>query len=221
MAEPKNWREYVERLMPPWLSRNVGQRFVGAHAILADLITHAAYEALQAPWLATSTSPNDALPFVGTERRLPRYPAETPAQYRTRLLDAWEAYDLGGWDGTIVAQLANAGWPGARVYYPGIADFDPSGYWSHFFVFFPVGTHTVTGSAQWGSFNWGDGTNYGPIGITPEQLATIRGIIQKWKPVDWICRKIVFEISGWSYGTGHTWGEGGLVWGGQSVEVGA
>jgi len=123
-------------------------------------------------------------------------------------------------------------------------------WWSQFWVFFPEGTHTVTdpgprywddgsaplyGSFPWGggatygthapgsgvgAFLWGDGSTYGPIGITPESLLVIRSIIQKFKPARWICSGVIFEISGWTYGTGPSWGDPGLVWGGEVSTVG-
>lgn len=157
------------------------------------------------------------------------------AGHETSIVGQLEA---AGFPGAVVYHAS--AWP-----YSGRPD-----WWSQFWVFFPEGTHAVTspGAVYWddgsaplygffpwgggatygthtpgptgGSFAWGDGTTYGPLGITPVELLTIRSIIQKFKPARWICSGVIFEISGWTYGTGPTWGSPGLVWGGEVSTVG-
>lgn len=219
---PKTFRELVEAECPPWLQGILSAGWVGVvFGLMADTIGEAMGAAVRMPWLLEPLSPPDILPFVGKERNLPRYPGETLTQWRARMHGAWVAYEFAGDESSIIDQLAKAGFPGVQILDPWNATFTPSPYWSHFIVRFPIGSHPVTSAGQaWGSFTWGDGTLYGPTGITPEQLATIRAIIRKWKPVDWVCRRIDFQISGWSYGTGHLWGETGLLWGGDVVSVG-
>lgn len=219
---PENFRDYIEQISPDWLLGELSAGFIGViFSYTADALANAMSAAAKMPWLKEPTSPNDVLPLVGAERRLPRYPIDTDETYRNRLWLAWDTYEFGGDENTIIGELANTGIVGAQVFDPWNATFDPVGYWSHFIVFFPIGSHPVTAAGPaWGSWNWGDGTIWGPVGLTVELAATIRGIIAKWKPVRWICRKIVFQISGWAWGTGHTWGEGGLAWGGDTVEIG-
>jgi hypothetical protein len=211
--------EKVESFSPTWLLEQFAEGFVGATLeLVADAASETMSQSWLMSWLLEPTSPDDALPFVGSERRMPRYPGETLANYRLRLWDAWSAYAFGGSKKAIEDQLRIAGFPG-RVLYGG--PYQQSNYYSQFWIWFPQGTHTVTApAAPWGSFNWGDGTLWGPSGITTEQLNALIDLVKKWKHSQWICRALVFEISGWSWGTGHVWGEPGLVWGGESAVIG-
>src|SRR5690606_23888184 len=124
---------------------------------------------------------------------------ESAAQYRARVHGAWDAYEAGGDESAIEGQLAAAGYPGAKVTFflnePGPHGEMP--YRSQFWVVFPPGTHPVTRDGpEWNGFLWNDGTAWGPGGMTPEFAATIRGIVRKWKPVQWICRGFIFEFDG-------------------------
>lgn len=218
---PRNWREFIAQVCNSWLLGPLSTGFVGVVlGITGDTAEEGMSEGVKMPWLLEPTSPPDALPLIGSERRMPRYPGETDAQYRARLYGAWDTYQFGGDENTILGQLALAGFPGAEIFDPGNATFSPPSYWSHFIIVFPLGTHTVTAAGPaYGSFNWG-ATNYGPVGLTADTAATIRGIIAKWKPVQWICRLIVFQVQGWAYGDGHNWGDASLTWGGVTVSTG-
>src|SRR5690606_37900965 len=72
----------------------------------------------------------------------------------------------------------------------------PADYWSQFWVFWPYGSHAISGvSKTYGTdFDYGDGTVWGPIGITRPEIMLLRGIIDKWKDAEWICRKILFGL---------------------------
>ncbi len=87
-----NWREHFAGLMPSWLSGYWGERFVGVHALMADVLSEAAAEALKARWIREDTFPLDALAAKGFDRNLPRYPYETDAQYKARLDAAWATW---------------------------------------------------------------------------------------------------------------------------------
>jgi hypothetical protein len=144
-------------------------------------------------------SPDDVLPLIGDERGMPRYPVETPAQYRARLIAAWQAYKFAGSEGTICAQFAAAGYPGVTITFDAAA-LGPNGeaapYWSQFWVSFPYSSgHPVTShGTNWGAFNYGDGTVYG-LGVSVGFYALIHGIVRKWKPSRWICRGFKFELA--------------------------
>jgi hypothetical protein len=151
------------------------------------------------PWLRDPNSPDDVLPLVGAERGLPRYPIETPDQYRARLLDAWNAYKFAGSEQTIERQFELAGYPGVDITFDPAA-LGPNGeaapYWSQFWVYFPHSSgHPVTGDgAHYNAFTWGDGTLYG-VGTSIDFYALIHGIVRKWKPSRWICRGFIFELA--------------------------
>lgn len=172
-------------------------------------------------WLLDPESPDDTLALFAAERRMPKYPLESVTAYRARLHQAWEAYKYGGSAFAIESQFAAAGYPGVEVRYfpdrPGPHG-EPAPYWSQFWVFMPFGSHPVQAEPHlWGSFNWGDGTLYGPIGLTIEFMQTIRGIVRKWKSVRWVCRGFIFGFPDAIWG-GFEYGDG-TVWGG-SIEIG-
>jgi hypothetical protein len=213
------YRAFVERVLRQRIARSdPGRRLFGTVGILLDALSEGAEQALRATWIADSLGPAaDGLSPAGEELSLPRYPQETPQAYESRLARAWTDWQVAGDEASVTAQLTAAGFPGAEIYYASPLD----AHWSKFFVFYPSGTHTVTSAGPgWGSFTWGDGTTFGPIGISAEDLRALRKIILKFKPGHWICGGLIFEISGWSYGTGPSWGDPGLVWGGTQAVVG-
>lgn len=224
MAAESNYRSFVERVMPTVLKGYWGRRLVGAIAMLVDELALGITQAVHAPWLGDpGIGPaEDALRPAGSELSLPRYPNETRAQYDARLQRAWLDWPFAGDEDPLLAQLAAAGFPGAKIFDPRQwPNKPPSPYYSQFWIFFPKGTHTVTSAGPLiGSFVVGDGTSLGPIGITVQQLFTMRSIIRKWKPGHWVCRGIVFEVSGWTIGDGSVIGDPNLYVGGSHITVG-
>lgn len=208
------FRDWVASVSIPALLGDMSESFVGiTQSLTADILSDGWGLSLRMPWLLDSESPDDVLPLIGRERRMPAYPAETAVRYRQRLWQAWEAYSLGGSENAILGQLAAAGYPNCRiVYYP--ARPGPNGqspYWSQFWILFPDGSHEGTLiNSRWDSFNWDDGTLWGPVNFPPLFLATVRGIVRKWKPVDWICRGLLFEFGtarwdAFNWDDGTTW----------------
>jgi len=206
------------------LREGLGADFVGVvFGLLPDILTEAAQACIQVTLLTDDQQPDDAMALIGAERRLPRYAGETRLQYQRRLREAADLYDVAGDESSIIDQLEAAGWEGVRIYDPWMwSGHPPTGYWSQFWVFFPYGSYTfaVGETRDYNDFAWGDGALWGPI-QDAAAVRTIKAIIRKWKPVDWVCRKIIVEGEGWSYGTGHTWGEADLVFGGENYEIGA
>ncbi len=130
-------------------------------------------------------SPDDVLPYLARDRKLPRYPGETAAQHRARLIAAWEIYDETGTEEVIEKQLLAAGY-GPDVFIgdfgnPDVAFGDPQyffadrgayvdfrpdetgprgeapPYRTQFWVVFGEGFHPVVGPPiPWGDFVWGD-----------------------------------------------------------------
>jgi hypothetical protein len=162
----RNWIEYCAERVPPRLRRQFGEAFVGIMATTANLISRGAAEALRASWIAESSSPDDALPFAGSMRNLLRYAGESAAAYRARLLNAWNTWQLAGDEQSINGQIAAAGLNGSVLFQPGHPgpNQEPS-YWSQFWI---TTTHSDDAS-----------------------LNTIRAIVKKWKPVQWIFRGFI------------------------------
>jgi hypothetical protein len=142
---------------------------------------------------------------------MPQYPFETWTAYRDRLRTSWDTWSRAGDEDTITGQLALAGAPGAQI-----LRYTDNGSWSEFVVFYPAGSHPVTGSNAIGSGLIGGGY-LGVDGITPEELASYKGLIRHWKPARWKCPWIIWELSGDTIGTGHL--IGGSVIGGTQVRT--
>jgi hypothetical protein len=200
MATTTTFRDLVGSVLPgPFLQRLSGGFFGVLHGLTGDILADALSVATRMPWLRDPSSPDDVLPLVGSERSLPRYPIETAVQYRTRLLEAWESYRFAGAEQTIERQFEIAGYPGVDITFDAAA-LGPNGeaapYWSQFWVYFPYSSgHPVTGDgAEWGSFDFGDGTVYG-LDVTLDFYSLIHGVVRKWKPTRWICRGFIFELA--------------------------
>lgn len=210
-GESSNWRDAVSKLVPGWLQEHWGERLVGYVALLMDVTTVGLGEALRAPWLREETSPDDVLPLVGNERRLPQYPGETNDQYRARLIDSWNAWAVAGNQSAVVSQL-EAAFPGITVEIKRNDDWDWDGdpdNWSRFWVI--IHNHPWTASPGWGAGGtWGDGGVRG-LSATREEIRTLRSIIQQWKAAEslnpWII--IVLDEVTWAAeqpdGTWHDW----------------
>ena len=208
------FRRYVwDELSTNVLRGFMGRRLQGTFSLAIDAFMEATTQAIRAPWVADNPPP-DAVALVGKEVLIPRYPTDTNETYRARVQNAWVDWDQGGTEEAIINRLTLAGNPDAEIF-----RWVNDGSWSEFIVFFPAGSHNVTSDGPTiGSFTVGDGTILGPEGITPVELSTLKGIIKQWKPGQWKCLWVVWEISGWTIGTGHTIGEPGLVIGGTQAK---
>lgn len=225
------YRDFVAALSPTWGDGYWGQRLLGTlWGITADTIAIALSSAIVAPWFHRGgKQPSDALPLLGAERNMPRYPVESHQEYRDRLWGAWDAWEFAGNETAIESQYEAAGYTGAEVYEPkrthsgtgnthGDWQREPVGYWSQFWVFFPKGTHGFGLPPTIGTAGLiiGGGGVIGASG-TYAEVQLVRGIANKWRPAHVICRELVFEITGETIGTGHLIGEAGLTIGATGV----
>ena len=207
------WRRFVFDRSTSIFRAYWGSRFMGTIGWLFDKLGISMLDAVQAPWLQMDDGPAyDALRPLGQEQSMPQYPIEDWVTYRNRLRTVWQIWPYAGDERAIIDQLAAAGRPGAQIF-----RFSETGSWSDFVVFYPAGSHPVTGSKNYGaSGNYGDsGLTYGVDGITAEELVSYKELIKHWKPARWKCPWIIWEIRGSTYGTGHTYGEAGLTYGGE------
>ncbi len=213
-----SFRSYLASRATRVFRGGFGAKWRDTIGLLGDSIQQMIYDATRSPWLDESDGPAyDALTPLGREMSIPQWPVINWFQYRSQLRDAWTTWGRAGSPQLIIDQLALAGFPGAQWF-----RWSENGSWSEFVIFWPTGTHPVTGpGALIGSFIVGDGTHIGPTGITVDQITTIRGIIKHWKPAIWICPRVIFNLTGWTVGDGHIVGEGGLVIGGTQAFIGA
>lgn len=220
MSDPRGtvgtYRRYLYELYKGRMWRGFfGSRFMIAIGLLWDSITQMVTDALLAPLHQRTDGPAyDALRLLGNETSMPQYPFESWLQYRSRLRTDWETWKKAGDETTIVDQLELAGRPGAQVF-----RFSDTSSWSDFVILYLTGTHPVTTDSTVGSFIVGDGTSVGVAGITPEELTGYKQLIQHWKPAQWRCPWIVWEISGWTIGTGPMVGDPSLTVGGQQLRT--
>lgn len=214
------YRDLVRALATGWTRSYWGERLFGTIGVLGDAVMDAATQALVAPWLLAKTSPPDALPPVGRERLMPRYPAESDATYRNRLYAAWTAWGFGGnevalldqyrWWNLLAVRVINAAhwvfeWP------RNAANF------SRFAVVVEQ-PHPWAGPHLYGSSNrlYGDGCTYGSTATVPE-VATLRGIARQWKAGHDINPAIWLIFTGHYYGEAITYGTPGLTYGGSTT----
>lgn len=137
---------------------------------VGDTMAECLARVLLMPWLAEEESPDDVLPLVGAEVRLPRYQLETADQYRARLLNCWEIYDNAGTHDRINAEIAAAGRNGTVLFQPGEPgpNLEPAPYWSQFWI---LTTETTT-----------------------EGVNEVFAIARKWKSVYWRLRGFLFDV---------------------------
>lgn len=207
-TQPGTWRSWLYDRSSAIFRGYFGRRYMGTIGTFWDTLSQSGIDAFQAPLVELENGPAyDALGLAGREVSMPQYPVEDWLTYRNRIRDPWSTWERAGTEDIIEEQLAAAGLPGAQVLRWGL---------SEFIVFYGAGTHPVTGYREYGAGdNYGDpGLFYGPEGITGETARALIGLIRHWKPAQWVCPYVIFEISGHTYGTGHTYGEAGLFYGG-------
>jgi Phage tail protein (Tail_P2_I) len=198
-----------------------GFRFVSIlFGLGPDILAAGLSAVVRSPWTSLGKQqPDDALALLASERDLERYPKERSwaddaktigvfgtESHRTRIRRAWQTYAYAGTALSLVEHLYSAGYwavihePGAQPASPYFELTDRS--WPlQFAVIFSVPSESpITGGPKtWGSFGmggtadfkWGDGTMWGVQGDKNE-IALIRSIVRKRKPVQWKCIWLVF-----------------------------
>lgn len=140
-----HWRRHFAGVSPTFLTRDAGPDFIGFLALMLDLNSELARRAAFAQYLLEPHSPDDVLPEFGADSMLPRYDAETSAQYRARLLDRWTIWaggdnyaDCAGTEGSIEAQCLAAGHTVTVIPDPFGSHNGELNYWSQFYVTAPL-----------------------------------------------------------------------------------
>jgi len=199
--------EALETELPSWLlndfeDEETGGGFIGCvFGLIGDVCAHVLTFCCRGVLLRDAGLASDAVQDIAWERGLPRYFAETQAAHVSRLIGAWEAYKYPG-EVAIKAQFEAFGF-GSNVE---IYDADewpaeyPVGPRSQFWIVVPAGDHPFE-PTLWGSFTWGSTIYWGISGCTLEQMAGLRALIRKWKPVQWVCRQVRFEMASGPYAT--------------------
>jgi hypothetical protein len=217
MAAAANWREWITKLRAPRLRAPLGQTLLGVIGLEADSVSLGLSCTLRCGFIQDPYCLSDHLALKGFARGLPRYPAETTEQYRARVFRAWTDWKYAATAAGIVGQLQAAGYTNASIRYkpwePGPRG-ETAPYWSQFWVVIPdLGVTRTTRAWNDGAL-WNDGGVWGPVDIDPEDAATLRAIVRKFKPSDWVCRGFMFPIyDGFNWNDGTEWNDGS-TWGG-------
>lgn len=215
----KTFRQFLADSSPPELLEKWGSYLIGGGlGFPSDTLGEAARIAYLAPLIGRAESPDDALPYAGADRNMEAYPGEAAATYRTRLLDAWNAWVEAGTKAGLDAQLSWFGYPDAVIYEDKDWTREPQPWWSQFWIFLPEGTHTFTAAPVCGGGAVCGTTAH--CGITGDD-ATIRGlraIANKWRPAHVLCRSYVVEVTAPTCGTGVLCG-GGAICGGVTAGI--
>lgn len=224
-----SFRQYVEQLTAgiQWLRNEFGAKLSGTIALLGDMVSDGANQAIKARFVSSDTFPADALPYVGNNTDLERFIVDTDDTYKARLANSFALNAQHGTRQIVLFMLSEAGWPDAELLEDEVYKAQPQPWWSQFVIMFPEGTHPVTvGSAVYGSggFRYGDASLgsaliYGMSGITIARLNEIIRIVLKWKRPASVCRYLLFVVDGDVYGTGLMYGDPGLEYGGEKVQV--
>lgn len=147
--------------------------------------------------------PSGAIGLLGIDALRPQYAIEVPRTDTVlRLRSKWDFWSDQPRAGLVSEIEASTGTSGVVALVPGdfVSPPDLFDYWSRFWVQFPDGVSTVSGSAPTvGSFNFGDGTRLGPAGLTPEFYQTLKAVARRFKPVQWVAWDFEFILSGTTY----------------------
>lgn len=202
----------AEWRIPVWSSGFWGYRYAGiTGGLLQDMLVEGAATGLMATWLypfsprefdVSFDQPTDAIAFLGQDAGRPAYSGESEYQsVLPRLREKWTFW-TGPPKAGMVEELAAAGLcsptnPGAIV--PGDAsapvDSHTPAYWSRFWLGFDPGEHPITGPGTiWGVF--AVGSKLGPEGLTAEYHHTLRSIVRRYKPAQWVPWEYYFYLSG-------------------------
>jgi hypothetical protein len=174
----RTYRQWALENSPTWLRGPWGEKLVTTIGGIFDEAYGAAFQAGAAGSVGAPTFPNDALALVGSERNIERYPAETDAEYKTRVKGAWESWQQAG-TMRIVSELAYLGFTAEiKENWDWDWDGDEGTNWSRFWV-------VITGH-DFELTRWGDGRKWGEgvwgCDATVEEANALLRLVRKWKP---------------------------------------
>jgi len=205
---------WLTSLLPGGLAGPWARRWTAALGSVGDELLADAKLAVKARM--PSDAPDDALPFIGADRLLPRLRGETLTDWRVRLSAAW---DLWPWAGTrrgLVTAIDQLGLVGYTLrtnasFAPGLPPDRAASKWARWWLFVPATGHPWT-RTTWGSGTWGSGT-WGSS-ASRDDVARVKGQLRQWSGArDLGIVRLYFggTAGGWGLGTwgSGTWGDAG------------
>ena len=174
------WAEQLFSRFPRF-RRQWGSRFVWGIAATGDIFLEACEQAMVCRFIVHA--PEDALPYLGRDRRLIRGPAELAASFRARLVAAWVAWEWAGTKTGVLGQLVAFGFKSDTASPDIIESQDTnwpprSSWWSRFWVVIPEGCHPYSG------------------GVPPNDQENIRRIVRQFRSGEVVCERAVVVQSG-------------------------
>ena len=181
----QTYRRAAEQLSPTVLRGEVPGLDFGARlrdswiGLPLDILSEWANQGVKARFFDSNTFPADALPLLGAERLIERYPADTDETYKARLKDAWNIWQEAGTQAGIRRQLEAFGL--RDIEFRSNTDWNwdnqPDN-WSRFWVILNKSGHSFEKGRIWGDGSvWGGGWTWGST-ATFEEVSTIRRIIR-------------------------------------------
>ena len=204
---------------------NFARLIAGMFGVPADVNQQALSEAFLKFDPYSDFMTDDALPYLGLERALPRYAGESTDSYKARLKTVWDVWVLAGPDTSILSQLEIMGYdadiffnlpPGGEAVagsLPGrnaqrhIKVFPSSQDWWAQYTLVIYKDTTIAGDAV----PWTDPVEvYSGSPSTlllQNELDTIRAINDLFHPTGWLCREILIapasaNVFAWDIGLG-------------------
>lgn len=196
-----------EAALPRWSTDgsivHYGERFIGVVVgLVNDIFAECATTAVIAQYLIAEPGqpyeqPLDSIERLGQDALRPHYKGEHYINSTVpRLLDKWNFW-TGSPKAGMIEEYAAAGFPGVTIIVPGDFGVEPNpvGYWSRFWVHFPIGSHDVTGiGAVVGTAVVGVDV-VAPAGLTTEKWGLIQAIADRYKDVQFVVWNFEFVLA--------------------------
>jgi hypothetical protein len=215
------FRHVFYSLVPSWLKSGDGERLLYSLGLMMDAMAERfrlSYEA-DLPEYA----PEDALAYMGRDRRIRRGINEPADAYAARLIRFLDDHRTQGNPFALMDQLyaylqtpgvvlrtvdARGNWfsraaDGTRTFVLDSGNWEwdtvAASSWSRFWViiYSDTGPWTIAATwgaaALWGTGKWGAGATWG-TSATVDQVAAVRSIIKEWKPAGTTCEWIVIAF---------------------------
>lgn len=213
------YKQFQADSAPPALQDDRWRALTGTLGDAKDAAAQAARDAAKAGLVGDC--PDDALGHHARERSLERFPTETAAQHRARLVAAATALELVGTEAGLLAALTAIGY-GTPTIHTAIGAAPPwwVGAWPpesegnrppSWVGAWPVLAGDVSSwpsrfwvsleNTVWGNETWNGGRPWGEPGFTwgsnatPAQVQLVKRTIKRWRPAHCVCIGVFVELT--------------------------
>lgn len=181
---PTTYTDWAASRLPRWLRGGIdgwGDRFIRGFGEVLDAIADGMRAAVKVRH--PSTTPEDAVPYLGAERHLTQYPSETLAAWRERIGRAWEQWAEAGTPASLLSQLERYGIGHVEVLEHAVDPVTPGDGNARFVVV--LGDGVDAGSLPWSPLTMpftpsGPDVTLGST-ATAEEVSQVRAIVRQWK----------------------------------------